>query len=146
MRILTGSEDNMANIYEGPPFKYKTSLQDHTKYVQSVRYSPDGKLFATGGFDGKIFVYNADSYELVGELGPPAHKGGVYAVSWSPDGSQILSASGDKSCKIWDVATRQAVSTFVMGSDVLDQQVATDDQNSKLDFSTIVEKSKLEPG
>ncbi|OQR67127.1 actin-interacting protein 1-like [Tropilaelaps mercedesae] len=123
-RILTGSEDNMANIYEGPPFKYKTSLQHHSKYVQSVRYSPNGKLFATGGFDGKIFIYNADTYELVGELGPPAHKGGVYGVSWSPFGDQLLSASGDKSCRLWDVESRQALTQFVMGTDVLDQQVS----------------------
>lgn len=114
----------MANIYEGPPFKYKTSLQHHSKYVQSVRYSRNGKLFATGGFDGKIFIYNADTYELIGECGSPAHKGGVYGVSWSPDGSQLLSSSGDKSCKIWDVESLKAVTQFVMGTDVLDQQVS----------------------
>lgn len=55
--------------------------QDHTKFVQSVRYSPDGEKYATGGFDGKIFVYNGKDAELIKEMGSPAHKGGVYAVS-----------------------------------------------------------------
>ncbi|EEC15292.1 guanine nucleotide exchange factor (GBF1), putative [Ixodes scapularis] len=53
-RIITGSEDNTVGIYEGPPFKYKLTISDHTRFVQSVRYSPSGELFASGGFDGKV--------------------------------------------------------------------------------------------
>lgn len=109
-RIITGSEDNFVGIYEGPPFKFKNQLEDHTRFVQSVRYSPDGQLFATAGFDGKMFLYNANDYSKVGEFGSKnAHAGGIYAISWSPDGKQLLSASGDKTCKIWDVSTLQSV-------------------------------------
>merc|ERR1711911_433646 len=61
---------------------------------------------------------------LVGELGSPAHKGGVYAVSWSPDGKQLLTASGDKTCKIWNVTDMSVVSVFNMGNNIEDQQVS----------------------
>lgn len=56
-------------------------FQDHGKFVQSVRFSPNGERFASGGFDGKIFIYNGSTSDLDKELGSPAHKGGVYAVS-----------------------------------------------------------------
>lgn len=54
--------------------------QEHTRFVQTVRYSLDGNLFASGGFDGKVFLYNGVTSDLVGEIGSPAHQGGVYAV------------------------------------------------------------------
>ncbi|CAN7990105.1 unnamed protein product [Ixodes hexagonus] len=131
-RIITGSEDNTVGIYEGPPFKYKLTISDHTRFVQSVRYSPNGELFASGGFDGKMFLYNASTYEKVGEFGSPAHGGGIYAVSWSPDNTKILTASGDRTCKIWDASTMSVVTEFVMGPDVLDQQVSCLWQGSHL--------------
>lgn len=58
-------------------------FQDHTRFVQSVRFSPDGESFVSGGFDGKMFLYKASDYSKVGEFGspPPAHGGGIYAVS-----------------------------------------------------------------
>lgn len=123
-KIVTGSEDTFIGIYEGPPFKFKAQIQDHTRFVQAIRYSPNGELFASAGFDGKLFVYNSSDNSKVTELGSPAHKGGIYAISWSPDGKQLISASGDKTCKIWDVASASALTEFVLGNEVLDQQVS----------------------
>ena len=42
---------------------------EHQRFVQSVRYSPNGDHFATGGFDGKIFIYDGKTSDLIGELG-----------------------------------------------------------------------------
>ena len=55
--------------------------QEHTRFVQAVRYSPAGNLFASAGFDGKVYLYDGTTSELVGEVGSPAHQGGVYGVS-----------------------------------------------------------------
>lgn len=123
-RIITGSEDNTIGIFEGPPFKFKMTKQEHSRFVQAVRYSPSGHLFASAGFDGKAFLYDGTTSDLVGEIGSPAHKGGVYGVGFSPDGKQLLTASGDKTCRLWDVETRQMISEFVMGQNVEDQQVS----------------------
>lgn len=59
---------------------YRMTKQEHTRFVQTVRYSPDGNLFASGGFDGKVFIYNGTTSDFVGEVGSPAHQGGVYGV------------------------------------------------------------------
>lgn len=123
-RIATASEDNTVAIFEGPPFKFKMTKQEHSRFVQAVRYSPSGNLFASAGFDGKVFLYDGATSELVGEVGSPAHKGGVYAVAWKPDGTQLSTCSGDKTCKLWNVETRELITEFPMGNTVDDQQVS----------------------
>jgi serine/threonine protein kinase/WD40 repeat protein len=40
------------------------------------------------------------------------HSGAVTGVSWSPDGSKLVSGSRDKTAKIWQVANGQAVATY----------------------------------
>lgn len=131
-RIVTGSEDNTTAVFEGPPFKFKMTKQEHSRFVQAVRYSPSGNLFASAGFDGKVYLYDGTSSDLVGEVGSPAHAGGVYGVAWSPDGKQLLTTSGDKTAKLWDVETRQVVSEFKLGNTVEDQQVSCLWQNQYL--------------
>ena len=41
------------------------------------------------------------------------HKAGVDSVSFSPDGTRIVSGSRDKLVKIWDAATGAQVRSFV---------------------------------
>ncbi|KAK2705767.1 actin-interacting protein 1-like isoform X2 [Artemia franciscana] len=123
-RVVTGSEDNSVGIFEGPPFKFKMTKQDHSRFVQCVRFSPSGEYFASAGFDGKLFIHDTKEYKTVCELGSPAHKGGIYSVAWSPNSKQLLSASGDKTCKLWNVEDRTMVSEFVMGTTIEDQQVS----------------------
>lgn len=55
-------------------------FQEHSRFVQAVRFSPNGNFFASAGFDGKVFLYDGTNADLVSEFGSPAHKGGVYGV------------------------------------------------------------------
>ena len=40
-----------------------------------MRYSPDGNFWASGGFDGRIFIYEAKDSELIGEFNDESVKG-----------------------------------------------------------------------
>ncbi|KAG7494161.1 WD repeat-containing protein 1 [Solea senegalensis] len=123
-RMITGSDDAFSVFHEGPPFKFVSTLRDHSQFVNCVRYSPNGDHFATAGADGQIHVYQGKTGEKVATLGgEKAHNGGIYAISWSPDSSQMISASGDKTVKLWDVGAGTAVSTFNMGTEVTAQQL-----------------------
>eukprot|EP00118_Oscarella_pearsei_P024690 m.306599 g.306599 ORF g.306599 m.306599 type:complete len:600 (+) comp41387_c0_seq1:60-1859(+) len=129
-RLVTGSEDKSASFFAGPPFKFQKTLKEHTQFVNSVRYAPDGSLFCTGGHDGMAFLYDGKTGDLVGQLGEgKSHAGGIYAMAWSPDSKRVITASGDKTCKIWDAETRSAVTEFKMGTTVDDMQVGVLWQN-----------------
>ncbi|XP_059174780.1 WD repeat-containing protein 1-B-like isoform X2 [Physella acuta] len=124
MRIATGSEDFSVIFYEGPPFKFSCTKSEHQNFVNCLRFSPDGEIFISGGADGKLFIFDGKTSELLSELGAPkAHAGGIYAICFSPDGKKLLSVSGDKTAKIWDIVGRQLDTEFVLGTQVSDMQV-----------------------
>lgn len=102
-RLIMGDDEGLVSFFEGPPFKFKLHTKYHTSFVQVVRFSPTGSIFISAGSDGKIFVYNATDSALIGEVGSPAHGGGIYGVSFSKDGSRFVSGSGDKKIKLWKV-------------------------------------------
>jgi len=120
-RIASGSEDFSVNIYEGPPFKYKKKNTGHTRFVNCVRYSPNGEILASGGSDKLLVLYDAKTGDQTASIN--AHDGGIYSLSWSPDSSKLLTASADKTCKIWDIGTQQVVTTFKFENHVDYQQL-----------------------
>ncbi|KXJ27431.1 WD repeat-containing protein 1-B [Exaiptasia diaphana] len=127
-RVCTGSEDMTCNFYEGPPFKYKKAERDHSNFVNCVKYSPNGEVFITGGADGKLFLYDGKDGELQDEVGKTceggkAHKAGIYAISWCQDSKSFLTASADKTCKIWNVDDKTVTTTFTFGSELEDMQL-----------------------
>ncbi|KAK3603031.1 hypothetical protein CHS0354_037779 [Potamilus streckersoni] len=122
-RIVTASEDQSLVFLEGPPFKFSKTLNDHSNFVNAVRFSPDGEIFISGGADGKALIYDGKTADRKGELGPPAHKGGIYGLNFSKDGRQLLTVSGDKTAKIWDVEKCSIVSEFVFGNAVDNMQL-----------------------
>ncbi|XP_075239468.1 actin-interacting protein 1-like [Convolutriloba macropyga] len=124
-RIVTGSEDMTAVHHEGPPFKIKSSKHDHHNFVQCVRYSPNGEVFATASADKTIILYGGKDGEMKSQFkdGETAHSGSVYSICFSPDSRKLLSVSADKSAKIWDVASLELLRTFKFGTNVGDMQV-----------------------
>jgi WD40 repeat protein len=122
-RLITGSEDCQVCWLEGPPFKFKKSYQDHTRFVNCVRFSPNGEKFVTVGSDKAGHVYDGKTGEHIGALSSTnAHTAGIYSCSWSPDSKQFITASADKTCKIWNADTREVVKTFTF-EDVLENQM-----------------------
>uniref|UniRef100_A0A6B2L0E5 Uncharacterized protein n=1 Tax=Arcella intermedia TaxID=1963864 RepID=A0A6B2L0E5_9EUKA len=123
-RLATGSEDFKLNWFEGPPFKFKASTTQHTRYVNCVRFSPDGNKVFTAGSDKKCFIYDGKDCKPIGELSSEgAHTGSIFSAAWSPDSKRIATASGDKTVKIWDAESGKLLSTTAFGNDVSDQQV-----------------------
>ena len=80
--------------------------QGHTGMVDFVAVSPDGKLFATGGSDAKILLWNLAERKPIGEplLG---HSGTILMLAFSPDGRILASAGQDCRILLWDVATHR---------------------------------------
>ncbi|CAH1802470.1 unnamed protein product, partial [Owenia fusiformis] len=127
-RIAAASEDYSVTFFEGPPFEYKTTIDEHTNFVNTVRYAPDGSVFISGGADGRAFIFDGKTGERLGELGLPrtAHRGAINAISFSPDSKEVLTASADKTCKIFNLDSYenpQCVVVFPMGRNLEDMQV-----------------------
>jgi len=123
-RVATGASDNKVGWFEGPPFKFKHSQAEATRFINCVRFAPDGsKLIAVSSDQGGRF-YDGKEGTPAGELnkGSGGHTAAIYCASWSPDSKQLITSSGDKSCKIWD-SNGQCLNTFNFGSALEMQQL-----------------------
>lgn len=117
-RAVTGGEDFKVIHYEGPPFKFKHSCTGHTNFVNCVAYAPNGERYATVSADRTGLLFDGKTGEQVGALASEgAHAGGLYGCVFSPDSTQLLTASGDKTCKLWDAASGALIQTFTFGGD-----------------------------
>ena len=75
-----------------------------TDKVRVADLSADGRIAVTGGFDGRIRVWDVDSSSCLQVLGRPG--GMVESVCLSADGRWVLSSTHrDKSVRLWEVDT-----------------------------------------
>ncbi|MDM8515523.1 protein kinase [Desulfobacterales bacterium HSG16] len=76
------------------------TLKGHTSYVESVSFSPDGRLLASGSWDNTIRLWNMKTGRLVNTL--KWHMSHVESVAFSPDGRFMASGSRDNTIIIWN--------------------------------------------
>lgn len=74
-------------------------LQGHTKWVESVAFSPCGKYIASGSSDKTVRLWNLETGAPVGQP-YQGHNGEVCSVTFSPNGIHIASGSHDKTVHI----------------------------------------------
>jgi len=121
-RIVTGSEDKTAKLWDAATGQELLTLKGHKGLVLSVAFSPDGQRIVSGGGPwgegekpGEVIVWDAATGQLLDEL--QGHTYCVWSVAFSPDGQRIVSSAGDWAygpgeVKVWDTATSQEVLTL----------------------------------
>lgn len=92
-----------------------------TEQVQSgdlstVAVSPDGRLFATGGVDRSIQLWDLAGWKQ-GVPQPPVrslngHAGTIFSVAFSPDSKLVASGSHDGTIRLWNATTGENVRTL----------------------------------
>jgi WD40 repeat protein len=86
--------------------KMEKTYREHTKELWAVRFSPDGKLLASGSVDSTVRIWREDSGHFVQALKQPI---GITTLDFSPDGKYIVTGSYDEIVRIWDWANNKVV-------------------------------------
>ncbi len=82
-------------------------LPGHSNFVRSVAFSPDGKMLASGSWNGEIIIWDVASRSMLKKLS--GRSGAIWSVAFSPDGKLLASGSEDKTVTIWDAASWNAI-------------------------------------
>lgn len=95
------------------PWRLSAVLSSHLGWVRSVAFDPTNDMFATGGADRVIKIFDlakagvgapdALKITLTGHIGP------VRGLAFSPRHPYLFSAGEDKQVKCWDLETNQVV-------------------------------------
>ena len=88
-------------------------LKGHKKPVNTLAFSPDGKLLVSGGADGAIKLWALPEGKLLATL--TGHSGGsvgVAGVAFSSDGKLLASGGADSTIKLWTLPKDKPLTTL----------------------------------
>ncbi|RYP20635.1 hypothetical protein DL765_002706 [Monosporascus sp. GIB2] len=77
---------------------------------RSVAFSPDGNWLASAP-DCTIKLWDVVTSRVIATF-DDHHRDAVWCIAFSPDGSQLASASCDETIRLWDVAIGSAITTL----------------------------------
>ncbi|UCE39397.1 MAG: WD40 repeat domain-containing protein [Thermoplasmata archaeon] len=112
--LATGGDNRLIIIYASINWSVVKILEGHEQSVLTLEWSPGGTMIASGSGTDKVAIHNEDKKEnivkiwdfstglVIAEL--EGHQDGVMNVKWSPNGSQIASASDDKKIMLWSTS------------------------------------------
>lgn len=101
---------NSIGLWDAGSLRKLHSLDGHWASVESVSFSPDGRMLVSGGRDRSIRLWDV-STGLETQTLRKQEAGKIYssvlAVSFSPDGKTIAAGTEDNFVELWDVSSGQ---------------------------------------
>ena len=97
-------------------FILKKVLPAHDNEIWTVKFSPDGKLFASGSVDSTVKVWDKETGNVILTLKQPA---GITYLDFSRDGNYIATASYDAGVRLWKLPEGKLVKQFSKDSNTV---------------------------
>lgn len=121
-------------------FSDTVQLSGHKSEIYSGKFSKDGELYATGGNDKEINIWETFHSQLRNLTSfPNAHSNSILEICWGKGNTFLYSCSADKSLKIWDIFESKLVKkyknhdNFIYSLDVFnDKLICSVGEDSKL--------------
>ena len=117
-RLASGATDETVRLWDVDTGEQIAILGRHPEYVESLAFSLDGKILASGsGYgDSSIKLWDVNAREQVGTL--EGHTSWVFSLSFSPDSTTLASGSIDSKVRLWDVPSRTPIATIEKRSSI----------------------------
>jgi WD40 repeat protein len=85
--VVTTDTDGLLKLWDVSTGRQLYTIGAHTRGVQQVVFSTDGKLLATAGLEGTAAVWDVVTGKRIALL--PHGESRVYAVAFGPDGKRL---------------------------------------------------------
>uniref|UniRef100_A0AC11E0F7 G protein subunit beta 5 n=1 Tax=Ovis aries TaxID=9940 RepID=A0AC11E0F7_SHEEP len=123
-RLVSSSQDGKVIVWDSFTTNKEHAVTMPCTWVMACAYAPSGCAIACGGLDNKCSVYplTFDKNENMAakKKSVAMHTNYLSACSFTNSDMQILTASGDGTCALWDVESGQLLQSFHgHGADVL---------------------------
>lgn len=98
-RVVTGDHFGVVQLWDGVTGAGLARSKVFDRQILGLAFSPDGVRVAACGLGG-IAILAADTLEPLIRL--EGHEEYVRAVEFSPDGTRLVSTSGDQTVRLWE--------------------------------------------